>query len=540
LLNDDIAGIETQPKSGTIDYVPENQQHAVAVAVEANLRLGPLSYLHNKKLEPGTAVQVPINQRICTGTVVGTGDPSKATKEVQEVKGRKFTEVEMRIAEHLAERYATDISTVLHRIPSKYYVSRGKNSRPTKSKVAIVPPVQDIVTASVIYAREYRKYGQLLILVPTAATAKKIAHELGKGADTASKDSADKFRAGTLNVLIATRSYCMSLGQGNVNFLVVEEEHPGHEDIKSPHWHARDVAILRAKETESGIVLLTHNPTALALASGLPITVDTSMDKLPNIYVCDTRKSDPAQRIPEEVQRAVHSTRNTNPIFVAVTREAQLLCGWCSTRWNCSELCEPDKCKHRASGACTICGYDQILAVGIGKSYVKSTLGPKAKLVVGSELYATKAVPGSTIVLVDIDYTLGAVDLDPDHRAISRILAAQKVVGSSGRVIIMSANPGSPIIQAIQKHDLLELGRHTWRNAKKNNLPPFSTMIKIESTADTLPEMKDWPGTIFGPSSTPTGWELLVRLNSSTDQHAMRPHLLELRRSRTPATIQIL
>ena len=124
--------------------------------------------------------------------------------------------------------------------------------------------------------------------------------------------------------------------------LVVFEEHDERfQDERAPTWHARDVAVERARREGAIAVLVSPVPSPEALGPGALIRPSRSSERegWPTVTVVDRRSLDPRDGLyPDDVVRALREGGRVVVVHNRTGRARLLAC----TR--CGELCRCDEC----------------------------------------------------------------------------------------------------------------------------------------------------------------------------------------------------
>ncbi len=358
--------------------------------------------------------------------------------------------------------------------------------------------------------------------------------------------------AGQNQVVIGARS-ALTLPFSSLGLVIVDEEHEaGYKQEDGVVYHARDMAVVRAKLENVPAVLVSATPSIETLVNveagrygrvHLPDRV--SGRALPDIAAIDLRKSPPAR------------DRWLSPILVAAMAETLArgeqsllflnrrgyapltLCRACGHRFRCPQcsawlvehrFTRSLRCHHcghreRRPDACPECGaFDTLAACGPGverlaeevaghfpqaRAIVLSSDMPggterlrrelaeiaegKADIVIGTQLIA-KGHDFKRVALVGVvDGDIGQAGSDP--RANERTFQLlQQVSGrsgrgeTSGRALIQTYDPSTPVISALLSGDAERFYESEIGERRKAGMPPFGRLASLIVTGPRGPE----------------------------------------------------
>ena len=558
--------MEATPTPPDTDRTPRGRKRVRGTAdvlCDSTGRIGALSYLIPATLEVciGDAVEVPFGQRTSRGLVLGVGDPARATRAVLSVLGPRAAPGEIALARDLARWNFSPFSAIAGRLaprtrrgnppyeagPVKVtegtgFVGLGRTleaSQTTRRLLACAPGVSQPRLAA-LEAAEIAAVGQVLILCPTTQDVTLVLAEFVSGA--ARMDNAPKgadpsawkaFVDGTLQVAVATRTAALWAAPRLAGIVVVDEDHPGHVEATQPHTNARDVATLRTQRLGASLVLLSSNPSPLALGAKVKIFAVGTPALWPTTRVVN-RPSFARNRLdlPGAVRSALIAARQAGvvPVVVASTARSVRRCKGCRMTLTCTE-CESHSCTHLRGRPCPRCRSTESRLVGWDPERVAKAVGRPAKVVLPHQLRTLRDV--GLVIVYDADPFLTAPGLLPDRWAADVFLAAARAAGPAGTVLVVTCEPGAaPYDDLVTRHDLVRFAKRTWNAAKDAQLPPFGRLVTVKVAGPTPPRTTGWPGTVFGPRPVGKDFELLVRC-SDADLAALAPCLERLRKRHT-------
>ncbi len=348
---------------------------------------------------------------------------------------------------------------------------------------------------------------------------------------------------GKKNIAIGARSAVFAPVR-NLGVIVIDEEHDQSykQEDPAPRYHAREVAIMRAFQTNSVVVMGSATPSMVSLRAvetGKSIRLDLpsrhAKARMPDVKIIDLKKYRKAMRGPLAV-----------PLFLeieqALARDEQVIllynrrgfasymqceeCGHIVECPNCSVSMTYHKYHHHLR--CHYCGYSlpesnrcpncQALALtekGSGTQQIEEELQelfPEARILrmdqdtttgkgaharILNQFGAKKAdiLVGTQIVAKGLDFpdvtVVGVVNSDtelafPSYRSSERMYQLlSQVAGRSGRsekpgiVYFQTWQPEHPALLMAQQHDFNRFSEQEMAFRKQLSYPPFSRLLEI-------------------------------------------------------------
>ncbi len=355
-------------------------------------------------------------------------------------------------------------------------------------------------------------------------------------------DEWHKIRDGRARIVIGARSAifapCTRLG-----LIVVDEEHENsYKQEETPRYHARDIAVLRAKMEGCAILLGSATPSLESYqnaATGkyelLKLTMRVDDKKMPYIRVVDMRM-EPAKKsaiLSEKLITAIKDrlAKKEQTILFLNRRgySTSLICSACGYVCQCPN-CSVALTFHRAQSriVCHICGHIAVAPTkcpeckdpsirysgtgtekvedAVGKLFsgavvkrmdadamtrkdaFRETLGAfktgKIDILVGTQMIA-KGLHFPNVTLVGIINADLALHL-PDFRAGERTFQLlTQVAGRAGRgdvegeVFVQSFTPFHPAIQFARHHDFDGFWQEEIEHRRAFDYPPFTHLLLI-------------------------------------------------------------
>src|SRR4051794_5383806 len=342
-----------------------------------------------------------------------------------------------------------------------------------------------------------------------------------------------RLRSGEARIAVGPRSAVFAPVE-RLGLVVVDEEHDSsYKHEGDPRYDARRVAAERARRAGAGLLVgsATPRPETWHALPRLELRERADGRPLPPVRVLDMRGA--GHPLHPETRRALGEVRKGIVLLNRRGWSNFLTCRSCGKVWECPQ-CDVALVLHRAEGAlachhcghrervpqrCDACGSLAVARYGAGTERVEHELREAldvpvfrldadtagAKDAVPELLGRFDAAPAGLLLGTQMvakghhfpDVTLGVVlDADstlrfPDFRAEERTFALiAQLAGRAGRgprgghVLVQTASPGAPAIQAAARHDTPgfvagELGRR-----EALGYPPFADLIRIVFSAE--------------------------------------------------------
>ena len=396
---------------------------------------------------------------------------------------------------------------------------------------------------------------QVLILVPEIALARPFVERFSKRFGAApvewhSELSKKKRRQiwrgilkGKVRVLVGARS-ALFLPFPKLGLLVVDEEHePAFKQMEGPRYHARDMAILRARISDIPVVLASATPSLETLQNvevgryrRVSLSQRYGKAKLPKVEIIDIRSSENrvGAWISPKLQQAIKATINREEqvlLFLNRRGYAPLnICTVCGYRNECPS-CSSWLVEHRSKSRlqCHHCGYkikvpttcsecgavDSLTAagpgveriaeevielfpdarVGIASSdtlssrqalidFLKSVKEREIDIIIGTQVIAKgHHFPLITCVgVLDADLGLAGGDLRAGERTYQML---HQVAGRAGRenrlgeVWLQTRQPDNPLMQALSNWDREKFLNLEKQSRNEAEMPPFGRLVSL-------------------------------------------------------------
>jgi len=356
-------------------------------------------------------------------------------------------------------------------------------------------------------------------------------------------DEWHKVHSGRARIVIGARSAVFAPLK-NLGLIVVDEDHEtSYKQEEAPRYHARDVAVVRAKIERAVVLLGSATPSLESYHNTLTkkyelasLTQRVDNCQMPLIRVIDLRQEPRSGRAPilsEKLRSAISDrvAKREQTILFLNRRgfSTSLLCSNCGKARDCPN-CSVALTFHRSMSRlnchlcghtaavpkrCPECGQDALIYVGFGTEKVESTVAQifpnavvkrmdadsmtrkeayretlrafragKIDILVGTQMIA-KGLHFPNVTLVGIINADLALHL-PDFRAGERTFQLlTQVAGRAGRgetpgeVFVQSYTPFSPSIQFARHHDFAGYVEQELEFRERCDFPPFKHAVLI-------------------------------------------------------------
>jgi primosomal protein N' (replication factor Y) len=356
-------------------------------------------------------------------------------------------------------------------------------------------------------------------------------------------DQWQHIRAGRARIVIGARSAVFA-PLDNLGLIVVDEEHEhSYKQEETPHYHARDVAVMRGHLEGVAVLLGSATPSLESFhharegkyrLAELPQRVEEF--QMPVIHVLDIRtkkKDEPPTLLAPKLVEAIQARldRHEQAIIFLNRRgySSSLQCPQCGYVEECPN-CSVSLTFHRranrlrchlcdfarpAPDACPTCGFAPFKHAGVGTEKVEDALAaafPTARIermdadtMRGKDAYAKTLgafgegkidiLVGTQMIAKGLHFPrvtcVGVINADlalqiPDFRASERVFQLlMQVSGRSGRgavrgeVFVQTRAPFHPAIQFARHHDYAGFVEQELEFRGKLHYPPFERFILI-------------------------------------------------------------
>ncbi|MGH9214400.1 MAG: hypothetical protein ACRD2C_27595 [Acidimicrobiales bacterium] len=389
-----------------------------------------------------------------------------------------------------------------------------------------MPPAADVAAVAVHAA----SLGHALVLCPNLELARHVGRRL-RQAGVAVAAHPDQWAQGASGAtVVGTRAAAWAPVGALAAVVVVDEHDEAHAQEQAPTWHARDVAVERARRAGVPCVLVSACPSLEAQAWGRLIVPSRSDERAgwPIVDVVDRRSDDPHTGLfsPSLVKLLRDPGRRVVCVLNRTGRARLLACTACGELARC-EACDaavilPDegrlacpRCQRTRPAVCSSCGGMRLKTLRQGVSRVRDELEAlvgepvaevaatsskrrssrdaddvrrfrAARVVVGTEAALHQVDRPEVVAFLDLDQELLAPRYRAAEQALTLVVRAAQLLGGKaegGRLVLQTRLPRHEVVQAVLHADP---GRVATAEAERRELlrfPPVVALAEVSGAA---------------------------------------------------------
>ncbi len=325
--------------------------------------------------------------------------------------------------------------------------------------------------------------GDALVIVPNVGRARWLAGRLGREGHRVHLQPGAWVGGPSGGVVIGTRSAVFA-PTGPLRAVVVLDEHDeALQEERNPTWHARDVAVERARRAGAPCLLVSPSPSLAALAAAdrvLAVPRGEERAGWPAVELIDRRSDEPGRSglFSDRAAELLRSAEQPVAILNRKGRAAMLACA------SCGELVRTEDGAHLmverdgelvapATGEarpliCAVCTGTSLkrlrlgvtrateeLAALIGRPVVelssdRSDIRP-GSVVLGTEAALHADLEADVVVFLDVDQELLAPRYRAAEQAMTLLVRAARLVGgrrAGARLAVQTRTPDHRVLQA--------------------------------------------------------------------------------------------
>jgi primosomal protein N' (replication factor Y) len=384
-----------------------------------------------------------------------------------------------------------------------------------------VPPAADVLPVVLAACR----LGPVLVVTPAVAQARLLASRLRRSGRTVALLPQEwAAAAGGVDVVVGARAAVWGPCRDLAAIVVLDEHDEALQEERQPTWHARDVAIERARRAGAPVLLVSPSPSVTAV-DGVDAehfarpSVSAERAGWPIVEIVDRARDEPWQKS-LATSALIRQLRDASRVVLCVlntTGRARLLaCRRCRSIQRC-EHCEAAvhqrddehfecaRCGTVRPPVCQACGASAFAALKIGVTRLREELEaaagrpvvsvtgkdsdtepvPDAGVYVGTEAVLHRLRHADTVAFLDFDAELLAPRYRATEQAMTLLARAARLVGGrsgGGRILVQTFLPKHEVLDAVLHADpgrLLgkELGRR-----RALGFPPAAALAVVSGS----------------------------------------------------------
>ena len=320
--------------------------------------------------------------------------------------------------------------------------------------------------------------------------------------------------------------------------VVLDEHSEGLQSEQAPTWHAREVALERARRAGAPAVLVSPVPTLEALEAGELREVGRAAERdgWPAVDVLDRRLDDPVRGGLFAEGLRDRLTRARGRVAIVLNRKGRgrlLACKACGELARTTDGRLPmrlvDDVLVAADGSerrpvvCAHCGSTVLRNLRIGVTRAREDLASLTgepvgeltaesdrvgaeRIVVGTEAVLWRLQSVAAVVFLDFDQELLAPRQRASEQALALLARGARLVGGrrgEGRLVVQTRQPDHPVVRAAVLADPSIVADIERRRRREMDLPPHSAQAVVsgpgaEAFIETLRESADTAVSIRG------------------------------------------
>ena len=368
--------------------------------------------------------------------------------------------------------------------------------------------------------------GQSIVVAPSARTVTHVGTGLRRAGAFAARWPRDFGAAAAGATVVGGRGTVVAPAPDLRSVVVLDEHEERLQNEASPTWHARELAIERARRAGVPCLLVSPVPSLEArwAAAGEPV-VDRAAFRAgwPTVHVVDRRDEDRgrsglfAPALVERIRRTLEAGERVVCVLNRTGRARLLACRTCGGLLDC-ERCgatvrQDDsgelvcvRCSSRRPRVCGACGSTATANLRPGVSTVREQLealvrepvcsltgGERpgssdplletARVVVGTEAVLHRVERAGLVAFLEFDAELLAPRYRAFEQALALVVAAGRLTGgrgSGGRsVLLQTRAPEHPVVRAAVRADPGELAVTEWERRVALADPPAASLAVV-------------------------------------------------------------
>jgi primosomal protein N' (replication factor Y) (superfamily II helicase) len=319
--------------------------------------------------------------------------------------------------------------------------------------------------------------------------------------------------------------------------VVVDAHDETYQEERAPTWHARDVAVERARRAGVPAVLVSACPDLVMVAAAdrvLAPTKPAERSGWPALHVVDRRHEDPRSGLLSD--RLADVLRRSDRALCVLNRKGRaklLACSACGELARC-ERCSAavvldddvlacGRCGETRPPLCASCGATRLKALRLGVTRVREELEalirrpvgevtaetdevPDTPILVGTEAVLHRGGRADVVAFLDFDQELLATRYRAAEQALALLARAARLTGGrrrGGSVLVQTRVPDHEVIQAALYGDPTRLAGPELVRRQALGFPPASALAQVSGPAapELVERLAAQPVDLLGPDA---------------------------------------
>jgi primosomal protein N' (replication factor Y) (superfamily II helicase) len=372
-----------------------------------------------------------------------------------------------------------------------------------------LPPAADVTQVPLAASAA----GNVLVLCPTMGVARSVVETLRGAGIPVARHPRDWALGAAGATVVGTRAAAWAPVDGLAAIVVIDEHEEAHAQEQAPTWHARDVAVERARRAGVPCILTSPCPSLEALEWGSVAAPSRPKERYgwPVVDVIDRRRDDPRTGLfSSRLVEVLRSERRIVCLLNRTGRARLLSCGACGELARC-ETCDAavtqtaegllrcPRCGRERPVVCAACGatrlkvlrqgvarareeLEALVGKPVGEVTAVSATPSQQRVIVGTEAALHHVTYADVVVFLDLDQEL----LAPRYRAVEQAMAlvarAARLVGGKGgggRLVLQTRLPRHEMVVAALHGDPTRVSQAEARRREVLAFPPYAALAEV-------------------------------------------------------------
>lgn len=375
--------------------------------------------------------------------------------------------------------------------------------------VVRVPPAADLLPFFIAAGA----CGDSVVVAPSISEARFHGARYRRAGGRVALASRDWALAATGGVVTGARSSVWATVRNLAAVVLLDEHDESLQEERNPTWHARDVAIERARRAGVPCLLVSPSPSLIALeAADRLLSLSRAEERAgwPRIQVIDRRQEDPGKPslFSPQLVAALRSPGRVLCILNRKGRAQMLACGSCGELVRTEDgnelMSEIDGELVSASGirrplVCANCAGTKLKRLRLGVNRAREELEALAgepvgeftadtsvdeierhRITVGTEALLHRVHGAAVVCFLDFDQELLASRYRAAEQAMALLIRAARLVSADGgRVMVQTRTPDHRTLVAAERSDPPRLAEAEREFRQAVGFPPFGALAEV-------------------------------------------------------------
>jgi primosomal protein N' (replication factor Y) len=353
-------------------------------------------------------------------------------------------------------------------------------------------------------------------VTPSIGQARLIGARLRRAGVAAASYPRDWALGAAGATVVGARAAAWAPVAGLAAVVVLDEHDEGLQEERAPTWHARDVAVERARRAGVPCVLASPVPSLDALATAPLVTPARTDERAgwPILEIVDRRDDDPGRPtlFSDALVRHLRSDARVVCVLNTPGRARLLACLVCGELARC-ERCQAavaqgddgrlhcPRCGAERPLVCLHCGASRMKALRPGVTRVgvelEALVGvpvvvatghtageplPASRVYVGTEAVLHQVPAADVVAFLDVDHELLAPRYRAAEEAMALLARAARLTGGragGGRLLVQTRVPRHEVLDAVLHADPGRMVAVEEPRRRQLAFPPFSALASV-------------------------------------------------------------